>query len=109
VKAPPGFTEFWTGSKPQVRGIGSRAKALKAWIRDGLEPRADELAEAWDRQFYERVCKRAETGWAESMRHTVTWLNNQGWEDPPLQWDAPASDRAPDLVGIWDEINAGEE
>lgn len=91
------FENFWDG-----RGKGSKELARKYWKRARLDNRYFNLAEAWDTQVVERGRKRRETGWAEDMRHTSTWINQKGWDDPPLTWvSKQQQDVAPDLVGFW--------
>ena len=85
-----GFERFWKAWRislkaPNIKGeIGSKEPAYKRWCRDKLETDTDELIGIFWRQVKEKKFLKRTEGWTSNMRNCVTWLNQKGYNDPPL-------------------------
>lgn len=72
---PPGFDAFWRMYPNTGRKV-DKAKCLKAWRKDGLEPRADEVV-----AHVRAMCQTQQwlTGYEPAP---LTYLNGRRYEDP---------------------------
>lgn len=102
-----GFSRFWKAYPARNGHKALKRDAQKAWRDNGLEPRADEVIVALERQKAHREeCVRA-GAFAAEFPDAVRWIRKRRWEDelgpvPAAQGLPTIADRNVAATAGWD-------